>query len=537
MTATTTDDKVRRARRAVGAVRRRASERSLRAFAETYLPEHFTLPHSPLHLELFALLEGLSARPRDKGGRIAVAAPRGHAKSTVVSLGYALWSLCLQREPYIALVSDTADQAVDLLAHVKRELTSNDRLREDFPEVCERPGSRPAPPRWRRGDIVTASGARVRAFGAGQRMRGSRQGPERPTLIILDDIENEELARSEDQRAKRMEWLKGTALLAGTTRTNVVVVGTILHYDSVLARLLDPRQSPGWTTVKRGAVVSWSARPELWQEWESVFDGRSEFEGRTGPEAARRLFEAGRDEMMEGAEALWPERESYLDLMVMRARDGRASFDCEKQNEPVDPAEALFREADFRHWDDDHATAEALLSALGPAVTIVGACDPSLGKAGRNRDDTAIVTLAKHRPTGTMYVLDADIRRRKPDEIIEAIIAYDRVRRFASFGVEEVQFQEFLKSELERRSRVAGRPVPVHGLKQTVDKLGRIQRLQPLITSGAIRFSRRHTALLDQLRRFPHGAHDDGPDALEMAVRAAERGVARWVEVPEGVLL
>jgi hypothetical protein len=28
--------------------------------------------------------------------------------------------------------------------------------------------------------------------------------------------------------------------------------------------------------------------------------------------------------------------------------------------------------------------------------------------------------------------------------------------------------------------------------------------------------------LVDQLRDFPAGAHDDGPDALEMALRLAE---------------
>ncbi len=58
-------------------------------------------------------------------------------------------------------------------------------------------------------------------------------------------------------------------------------------------------------------------------------------------------------------------------------------------------------------------------------------------------------------------------------------------------------------------------------------KLGRIQRLQPLISSGALRFSRRQVTLLEQLRQFPMGAHDDGPDALEMAVSAAG-GCSRW---------
>ena len=55
----------------------------------------------------------------------------------------------------------------------------------------------------------------------------------------------------------------------------------------------------------------------------------------------------------------------------------------------------------------------------------------------------------------------------------------------------------------------------------STDKVGRIKSLQPLIASGRIRFSKKHRLLLEQLRQFPKAAHDDGPDALEMAVAAS----------------
>lgn len=60
-------------------------------------------------------------------------------------------------------------------------------------------------------------------------------------------------------------------------------------------------------------------------------------------------------------------------------------------------------------------------------------------------------------------------------------------------------------------------------VQNTTNKRSRITALQPLVAQGMIRFSRRHTLLLEQLRQFPLGAHDDGPDALEMAVSAALR--------------
>ena len=92
---------------------------------------------------------------------------------------------------------------------------------------------------------------------------------------------------------------------------------------------------------------------------------------------------------------------------------------------------------------------------------------------------------------------------------------------FQALGMESNQFQKFLGDELKRRSAAAGVYVPVKDIHNTTDKLGRIQRLQPLISLGTLRFSKRHITLLEQLRQFPVGAHDDVPDAPETAVSAA----------------
>ena len=164
------------------------------------------------------------------------------------------------------------------------------------------------------------------------------------------------------------------------------------------------------------------------------------------------------------------------------------------------------------------ATAQELIAAVGQRGSFYGACDPSLGKLGKNADDTAIISLLRDSETGVLYVIDADIERRKPDAIIEAVIQYERLRRYASFAVETNQFQQFLSDELRRRSAMASVYVPVTDIHNSTDKVGRIQSLQPLIRSGNLRLSRRHIVLLEQLRQFPMGKHDDGPDALQMAV-------------------
>ncbi len=508
-------------------LRRQACAGSLMAFARAYLPANFNLAPSPMHRELVSLLQQAT---RQRGARLAIAAPRGHAKSTIVSLAHVLWCICYQKEQFICLVCNTLDQAADSLSQVKAELQSNPRLLEDFPEACEAPGSSPGAPRWRKNEIIARNGVKVTALGAGSQIRGRRHRPHRPTLIILDDIENESEVRSPEQRQHKAEWFNRSLLKAGTATTNVLVIGTIVHYDALLTGLLDPRKAPGWTGRKYQAVRSYASTPELWAQWESIYTCREEHEGQLGPEAAKLFFETHREQMLDGTDVLWPQLEDYCALMEMRVREGRWSFDSEKQNEPVNPEDCYFQESDFHYWDDEYDSVESLAAGLGSNGAFYGACDPSMGKAGRGGDDSAIISVLKDRQTKVLYVIDADIRRRKPDAIIEDIIKYYGIRSYRWFGLEVNQYQEFLADELRRRSAQASTRVPVANIRSSTDKLGRIQRLQPLIASGMLRFTHRQVALLEQLRQFPHAAHDDGPDALEMAVRTADR-----IEFPTGM--
>ena len=120
-----------------------------------------------------------------------------------------------------------------------------------------------------------------------------------------------------------------------------------------------------------------------------------------------------------------------------------------------------------------------------------------------------------------MYVLVADIERRIPDKIIDDILAYHQKFRIAKFGMEKVQFQEYLADHLKKIGNARGIYPVVEALSQTADKTARIASLQPLVKSGFLQFSMRSHQLLEEMRFFPRGNHDDGLDALEMAVRIA----------------
>lgn len=149
--------------------------------------------------------------------------------------------------------------------------------------------------------------------------------------------------------------------------------------------------------------------------------------------------------------------------------------------------------------------------------------DPSKGRDAKHGDYRAFVLLGRD-TEGTLYV-EADLEKGQPSSLI-VDVGIDLARRFKPDGiaVESNQFQELLAVEFLRVSQERGFVLPIHTVVNTVNKLVRIRRLTPYLSRRAIRFkagSKGTRLLVQQLRDFPCGMHDDGPDALEMALRLA----------------
>ena len=462
-------------------------------FIGTYFPHYVRSPHkSALHRYLFTRLPEIVAS--EKSETDAIAAPRGEAKSTLVSQLFVVWCLVTGRKRYPVIVMDSIDQAYPMLEAIKAELEFNPRLQMDFPEATGQGRV------WQAGTIVTANNAKVQVAGSGKKLRGLRHGPYRPDLAVLDDIENDEQVRNPDQRDKLQSWLTKTVLPLGGAgaKFDVVYIGTILHYDSVLNRTLGNKL---WRAAKFKALLRWPDRMDLWDRWEETLRN-------SGEEAADAFYAEHQVEMERGAECSWAAR-PLLALMRIRARDGHDTFDSEYQNDPVAGDNAPFAGI-IQFW----------VNRLADWI-FFGSCDPSLGKAGASRDPSAILVGGLNRQTGILDVVEAAIRKRLPDRIIEDVIAYQAEYRALLWVIETVQFQAFLYSELVKRAAARGIPVPARGVQPISDKLLRIESIQPHVKNGLIRLHPSQTTLIEQLRHFPKADHDDGPDALQMLWMAA----------------
>lgn len=502
-----------------GVARRRESghrgELDLLAWGQKYLGEHFTRPPSRMHRWLSRQLDRMACA---RGTKLNVLGPRGGAKSTVASLAYVLRTAVEAQEPYIWIVSDTKHQACAHLENIKAELLDNPRLAADYPDAV---GKGPV---WRAGGIVLRNGTAIEAFGTGVRVRGRRRRANRPTLIVCDDLQNDGHILSALQRERSRTWFHGTLLKAGTARTNIVNLATALHREALAMELCE---TPGWDARVFKAVEQWPDNTSLWQQWEAIY---TDLENHGYRRAARAFYERRREEMDAGAVLLWPEEEDLYTLMCIRAESGRSAFEREKQNSPINP--------EYCEWPESYFDESIWFDAWPRRLQVKTlALDPSKGADARRGDYSALVALGVDRH-GILYI-EADLARRGTPQIVADGVEF--YRRFGpdAFGVEANQFQELLGAEFEaefRRQRVLG-PRPWM-LDNHVNKLVRIRRLGPYLSGRRLRFksdSPGTRLLVEQLKEFPVGDHDDGPDAAEMAIRLATEALGKTAVPDDGL--
>jgi predicted phage terminase large subunit-like protein len=432
---------------------------ALRYFRHYMLDEKTgeVIPPAAFHQEIYELLL------REQFA--AVAAPREHAKSTVVSLIFPVYCVCEKLRRFILLVSDTQPQARLLLGAVKAELEENEALRADYGDLVPRGDGA----KWAEEDIVTVTGIRVSARGAGQSLRGLRQRAARPDLVVLDDIEEDEKVENPESRAKLMNWFKRAVLQLGK-HCQFLVIGTILHHDSFLANLLKSDR------FLRFAKRVYQAVDDLWS-----------------PESV-----------------LWPARWP-LEALKQKCEDiGPAEFDQELRNKPVSIETQTFQAS----WFEQHAyTWEEIRGRTLRKIVII---DPAI-RQKQSAHLFAVGTLGIA-DDGTIFVLRAEGSRMPFHKQVERVLEVFLADRPAQVGIETIAYQEALKTEVERISKQKGIYVPVIELKPHVDKVMRIASVAPLIENGTLRFRRDQVDAIRQFVQFPKADHDDIPDALEQGV-------------------
>lgn len=177
------------------------------------------------------------------------------------------------------------------------------------------------------------------------------------------------------------------------------------------------------------------------------------------------------------------------------------------------PAE-WFQDCWFEEWPVESSLALRTL-----------ALDPSKGKRDKVGDYSAYVKLGVDKDD--CLLVEADLARRPIAQMIADGVAIYKDWKPEAFAIESNAWQELLapdfSQEFVRQNVLAPE---VWQINNQVNKLVRIRRLAGYLAHRRVRFKLNSPGtqlLVDQLMDFPGGDHDDGPDAMEMAIRLAEQ--------------
>ncbi|KAA8750299.1 phage terminase large subunit [Paenibacillus sp. UASWS1643] len=472
--------------------------------------------------------------------KVAVAAPRSHAKSTYLSKGFPLREIAYRKRKYEIIISDTPTVSSGNLDWIAMQLKSNVKLRADFgpllsPKQQENPKDNSSEfIAWEpREDGTKKLLTKVEAASTGQALRGRNWNGVRPDLIVCDDLEDARPggnASTPDLRKKLRDWFAQTVVPLGDPkgkRTAFVYMGTTVHHEALLVDVLYNRAD--FKSRIYRAVIDWPERMDLWEACRLVYKDPDRPKEERAKDAVE-LYEANREEMERGVSVLWPEAQPIWRLMKFKWDNGSKAFNTEYQNNPVDEESMVFNPESFTYWDG-----KTELDAILRESDVYTGVDFAMGK--QRGDYSAIVTIARHKKTGTKYVIDAYGERVKPDEFIRVIV--EKVVRFQPVGIaaEAQAAQEFFVQKLKEALRAAGYPAGtrVKEIHQRSRKELRIEAMLPDIEGGAIQFSKRHALLLEQFEYYGTGSHDDLPDAAEMAISISKSGRKKVRNKPRGM--
>ncbi len=427
-------------------------------FFNTYFPHYCEEKTPKFHRDLIKELA-------KKQEIIPIAAPRGFSKSTVVTFGYVMWQIYKCEEGIIPIIMDTSDQAEEQTSRIKIEIENNPRLINDFGKLSTRGSD---------DEFIVENRLKIKAYGSGQKPRGMKFGQHRPKLVICDDLENDEAVENPVRRKKLLKWfLKALYPAIHPTKGKIVIIGTILHFDSLLKNLIDSHKGIIFKAIKNNG------------------------------------------------QSLWPERFSLETLKKIKNNIGNEAFEQEYMNNPVDEDNQDFK------LDEMYFYKKIDEEVIGRFAYI----DPSLGKT--KKSDFPAIVIGYLGRSKTIYIEDCLMKKVKIETTISNIYMLQKKHDINIWGIEAFAFQEVLKNWLDKDSRERGVYLSTKPLKPAGSKETRIKSLVPLTTNGTIKFKAEKKLngfnaevnmkrLIEQFINYPKG-NDDGPDAVHGLIQIIKK--------------
>lgn len=419
---------------------------------------------------------------------IAVAAPRGHAKSTAVTFSYTLAEVLFRSSKFVVIVSDSEYQASMFLGQIKQALQENEDIINLFHMKKNDKGLVEFIKETETDIIVeTEDGHKFRiiAKGSEQKLRGLLWNGQRPDLMVLDDMESDEQVMNKERRDKFRRWFYGALMPALSEHGKIRYVGTILHQDSMLENLM-PKENGPYTVIEELKTY----QTKYAGLWRSV------------------KYRAHNEDF---TEILWPSRWSKQSLKEMRddylARGLPEQYSQEFLNVPVDPTVAFFRRGDFiaETADDRKKTLNYYIAG-------------DFAISEKDRADFTVFVIGGMDQDGILHIRNVIRGRMDGEEIISTLLGLQKVYQPIAFGIEDVHITKSLGPYL-KRAMVEQNIYPnvILMSPERKDKITRAQSIRARMRAGGVKFDKGgdwYGTLEEECLSFPRARHDDQVDSL-----------------------
>ncbi|TET07288.1 MAG: hypothetical protein E3J86_13585 [Candidatus Thorarchaeota archaeon] len=459
--------------------------RSTKLYASIFHSERFYRPFDALHDQIFEIIDD------DSIPLAAIAAPRGLGKTSIASIVTPAKKILYNDSGYIVPVSCTYTLAELQSENLKRDLLSSEMVLKVFKPVKSQSFSKE---QWiANNDIKTC----VMPRGARQQIRGILYGVHRPNLILVDDLEDPEHMDSEDQRKKKREWFFAdlfNAVDRGRHDWRIIVLGTVLHEDSLLVELLE---DPDWVSVTL-----------------SICD----------------------DKLNSNAPNFMSTPEVKKLYAGYKRRNQLGTFYREYRNIPVPVETAKFKQEYFKYYGPIEAkgtdyviTEEELNNSRD--VTNVILIDPAK-TVKEESAECAIVGIGVNTFNRAMFIRDIVHDQFYPDELyLETFLMATRLHAQV-IGVEVTGLEEFIMYPLRNAMLMGGYHFTLVELRargghegRGSGKIARVAALSPLYREGLVYHNKTACMPLEaQLLPFPKSKRWDVMDATAYIIELLETG-------------
>lgn len=385
--------------------------------------------------------------------------PRGHLKSTILTIGYSIWRIVCDNNIRICIANAKQDNAETFLTEIKGHFESNQKLRTLYGDFVGK--------KWNEGELVVSQRTKTRkeptikATGVGASLVSQHYD-----VVIGDDLINETNITTKDQIEKVKDWWRLAQSLGDGDQTDWRLIGTRYHYDDLYGDIIENKS-----------------------ETYSIY--------------IRRAIEEGIP--------IFPSKFNLLHLEEIRREQGSYIYSCQYNNEPIDDEDAVFK----REWiktftDDDWEEVKRIKGFY--FVTI----DPAVSEDSKSDNTVFIVNYVTI--NNDWYIVKIDADHYSPRQIIDKIFEYDELYQPKTTGIETHAMQKILRYMLDEEMSSRNTFIPITELKpDNVSKKLRIRGLQPRFENGKIYIkenTKETDRFIDEYLRFPRAAHDDRLDAL-----------------------